>query len=92
MSVLLVGKFNKHSKLIILGLRGLAIGTLLSDALLHIIPTALGIHEHEEDSEEEEEESETSHREKQYIIIGKMCVIMGSKCISSTYILVWIDS
>ena len=38
-SVVFVGKFRKGRKFIIIALSSLAIGTLLSDALLHIIPT-----------------------------------------------------
>lgn len=37
--VSLLGKFQEKVKLLTLGLKGLAIGTLLSDALLHIVPT-----------------------------------------------------
>lgn len=37
--VSLVGKFQEKLSILILALKGLAIGTLLSDALLHIIPT-----------------------------------------------------
>jgi hypothetical protein len=38
-SVIFVGKFRKGRKFIIIALSSLAIGTLLGDALLHIIPT-----------------------------------------------------
>ena len=38
-SIVLMIKFNKGRKLVVLALNSLAVGTLMSDALLHIIPS-----------------------------------------------------
>jgi hypothetical protein len=39
LAILIVGKFHKNASYLILSLRGLAVGTLISDSLLHIIPS-----------------------------------------------------
>ncbi|CAF0949369.1 unnamed protein product, partial [Brachionus calyciflorus] len=55
--VTLLGKFNKSFSYLILASKALAIGTLISDALLHILPAALGLHSHEDD----EHDSHATH-------------------------------
>ena len=38
-SIILMIKLNRGKKLVVLALNSLAVGTLMSDALLHIIPS-----------------------------------------------------
>ncbi|RNA36203.1 zinc transporter ZIP4 [Brachionus plicatilis] len=75
--VSLLGKFKDSLKFLILALKGLAIGTLLSDALLHIIPTALGIHSHDHSDDgghDHSEEIVRDHRDP----LWKMTATMTS--------------
>ncbi|RNA20777.1 zinc transporter ZIP4 [Brachionus plicatilis] len=76
--VSLLGKFKESLKLLTLALKGLAIGTLLSDALLHIIPTALGVHSHDhsgdDHSHDNSTETERDHRDPMW----KMTVTLAN--------------
>jgi hypothetical protein len=47
LACIIIGRFNKRErgkKLLLLALRSLAIGVLLSDAFMHLVPEALGLH------------------------------------------------
>ncbi|KAK3084629.1 hypothetical protein FSP39_016559, partial [Pinctada imbricata] len=61
-------RYEKAYKVVLAIFMGLAVGTLASDAMLHLLPEAFGLHSHEEHEEGDghghEEEEEGIHVEK----------------------------
>lgn len=85
-SVIIISRFKKGKKNIILFLNSLAIGTLLADAFIHVIPQALGIHVHADDSDDHDHDHEHSDQIptnipwKMTAILGTMFVLMLMDC------------
>lgn len=84
-SVVLISRFKKGKKNIILFLNSLAIGTLLADALIHVIPQALGIHTHNEDDDHDHHADHSAEipvniHWKMTAILGTMFILMLLDC------------
>lgn len=62
---------------VMLTFMALAVGTMTSDAMLHLVPEALGLHEHEHGHEAHEEE-EHEHEEGESEHIGKMTAVLAT--------------
>ena len=77
-SIMIVGRIRRSKKSIILSLKALAMGTLLSDALIHLIPSALGLHVHSGD-EHAGHEHEESVEINEKTVINRTIVILSSK-------------
>lgn len=76
-AVFTIGKLHNGKQNIIMALRALAVGTLLSDALLHLIPSAFGLHSHGHDDEHDDHDDEEETR-SELDPVWKMTVSVGS--------------
>ena len=77
-SILIVGRINQSKKSIILSLKALAMGTLLSDALIHLIPSALGLHVHSDGEHDEHDHGGEAELDEKTVIY-RTTVILSSK-------------